>query len=450
MEGPRFVRRKNLANTNKGILFKIKNLYVLNKIFSYMTKIKTLQLVRHSKKIQGLLGINLHLYKIFNEINKYKDETDEDALFDKVKASFYHSSIFKDEVINCIKRYLYDKQKFSFIKIRGFTLRGHHESVLCVIQLRNGLIASSSLDRSIKFWNGKTRKCEFSLYGHNDDVSCIVQSKTKDNILFSGSDDRTIKIWDIEKKECLLTLEGHDDIIFSICVNEIDDNISIASGSDDFTIKIWNVSHNDINNNVHIQSSHTLKNHSSSVTCLLSINKETFASGSCDESIILWNWKDYSIQSTLKGHKGTIYALLYHPEMNYIISGAEDRTIKLWSFSTYTCEYTFENCHRDDISCLCLDITNSECIFSSSVDKTISKWNLKTKKKEYKLKGHSGAVNSILMLSNGMLCSASEDKNIKVWNLTVPPENFAIHNGIEAFVELHQDALVYKNVRIIE
>ena len=49
-----------------------------------------------------------------------------------------------------------------------------------------------------------------------------------------------------------------------------------------------------------------------------------------------------------------------------------------------------------------------------------------------------------------MLCSASEDKNLKVWNLTVPPENFAIHNGIEAFVELHQDALVYKNVRIIE
>ena len=28
MEGPRFVRRKNLANTNKGILFKIKNLYI--------------------------------------------------------------------------------------------------------------------------------------------------------------------------------------------------------------------------------------------------------------------------------------------------------------------------------------------------------------------------------------------------------------------------------------
>ena len=71
MEGPRFVRRKNLANTNKGILFKIKNLYVLNKIFSYMTKIKTLQLVRYSKKIQGLLGINLHLYKIFNEIKRY-------------------------------------------------------------------------------------------------------------------------------------------------------------------------------------------------------------------------------------------------------------------------------------------------------------------------------------------------------------------------------------------
>ena len=49
-----------------------------------------------------------------------------------------------------------------------------------------------------------------------------------------------------------------------------------------------------------------------------------------------------------------------------------------------------------------------------------------------------------------MLFSGSEDKNINVWNLTVHSENFILHNGIEAFVETHQNALVYKNIKIIE
>ena len=451
MNGPTKTNKKNVSNNRKGVLLKIKNLYVLKKIFSYLTKIKTLQLIRYSKKMQSLLGVDIHLFKIFNEIIKYRDETDEDQLFEKVKASFYHSPIFKDEVINCIKRFLFDNQKLSFIKLKGFTLRGHHESVLCVIQLTNGCICSSSLDRSIKIWNFNTHKCEYSLFGHNDDVSCIIQSKQRENILYSSSDDRTIKIWDLDKKECLKTLQGHEDIIFNFCLKEINDNIFIASGSDDSTIKIWNFSFEDIASPEKIITTYkTLGDHTSSVTVVSSINDDFFASGSCDESILIWMWSSYSVKSKLMGHKGTIYALLFHKSLNYLISGAEDKTIKLWSLVNYNCDYTFPIAHKNDISGLCLDVTDSNCFFSCSIDKSITKWNLSTKKKEYILQGHSGPVNSIIMLNNGMLCSGSEDKNIKVWNLTVHSENFSLHNGIEAFVETHQNALVYKNIKIIE
>lgn len=74
------------------------------------------------------------------------------------------------------------------------TLTGHNDSVLCLLQLRDGRLASASGDKSIKLWNLITNECLITLIGHSRSVNYIIQFS--DDRLISGSGDKTIMIWD--------------------------------------------------------------------------------------------------------------------------------------------------------------------------------------------------------------------------------------------------------------
>ena len=78
---------------------------------------------------------------------------------------------------------------------------------------------------------GKTK----ILKGHTKNLISVL---VKDNLIISGSLDKTIRIWDIDSGCCLKTLEGHRDYVKSIFVK---DNL-IISGSDDKTIRITPIS----------------------------------------------------------------------------------------------------------------------------------------------------------------------------------------------------------------
>src|SRR5262245_2466116 len=76
------------------------------------------------------------------------------------------------------------------------TLEGHKGSGMTVTFSPDGkTLASSSRDRTIKFWNPRTGKLEQTLTGHTADVYSVVFSP-KGDLLASGSGDRTIKLWD--------------------------------------------------------------------------------------------------------------------------------------------------------------------------------------------------------------------------------------------------------------
>ena len=48
-------------------------------------------------------------------------------------------------------------------------------------------------------------------------------------------------------------------------------------------------------------------------------------------TIKIWNPLDGSLKRTIKGHTGSVYALVSNYNGN-IISGSADRTIKIWSY----------------------------------------------------------------------------------------------------------------------
>ena len=87
------------------------------------------------------------------------------------------------------------------------TLSGHNASVNSFAVLQNGMLASSSDDKTIKIWNPVTAELLNTLTNHSDVVNGL--AVLENGNLASCSGDTTIKIWDLSNGNVIRTLEGH-------------------------------------------------------------------------------------------------------------------------------------------------------------------------------------------------------------------------------------------------
>ena len=75
---------------------------------------------------------------------------------------------------------------------------------------------------------------------------------------------------------------------------------------------------------------------------------------------------------TLKGHIYEVWSVAYSPDGTKIISGSEDKTIKIWDANTGECLQTLEG-HLDIILSVAYSPDGTK-IISGSSDKTIKIW----------------------------------------------------------------------------
>ncbi|MBE9011151.1 AAA-like domain-containing protein [Pseudanabaenaceae cyanobacterium LEGE 13415] len=136
-------------------------------------------------------------------------------------------------------------------------------------------IASSSLDGAVRLWQASTGKLIAPLVGHRGEVRAIAISRS---MIATGSLDRSIKLWKLDGT-LLKTLEGHQDQVYSIAFNP--DGTKFASASLDKTIKLWSDDGRLIT---------TLSGHTDGVRSVaFSPDGELLASASRDRTVIVWN-----------------------------------------------------------------------------------------------------------------------------------------------------------------
>ena len=59
-----------------------------------------------------------------------------------------------------------------------------------------------------------------------------------------------------------------------------------------------------------------------------------------DRTIKVWDYTTKSLIATLEGHTSNVSFACFHPELPVIISGSEDATVKIWHANTYRLEQT--------------------------------------------------------------------------------------------------------------
>jgi len=100
-------------------------------------------------------------------------------------------------------------------------LIGHCKGVRALALLKNGDLASCSVDSLVKIWSCSTLRVKQSLHGHTDKVLCL-QVMNSSGYIVSGSSDRTIKVWDPEakdnKKFLVKSIAAHRSTIHSLAL----------------------------------------------------------------------------------------------------------------------------------------------------------------------------------------------------------------------------------------
>ncbi|MDZ8184609.1 MAG: serine/threonine-protein kinase [Nostoc sp. ChiSLP02] len=168
---------------------------------------------------------------------------------------------------------------------------------------------------------------------------------------------------------------------------------------------------------------------------------------------IVLDRQNWQCTHTLKGHSSMVHAIAISPDGQFLASGSNDRTIKLWQLSTGKLVRQMGRWfsgHSNMINSLAFspislnssyqresgktgattDI-NSCILASGSWDNTIKLWDVNTGKEIRTLAGHSNWVNSVAFSPDGkLLVSGSADCTIRLWqvNTGIEIQTFAGHS----------------------
>lgn len=177
------------------------------------------------------------------------------------------------------------------------------------------LFVSGGDDYKVRVWNYKTKKCLFTLNGHMDYVRTVYFHHEYPWII-SASDDQTIRIWNWQSRKCIALLTGHNHYVMSAQFHPTLNYI--VSASMDQTIRVWDI------------SGLVKKNRATPGTMPFTDNSP-FGRGS--PQIDRFGISDINVKYVLEGHDRGVNWATFHPTMPLILSGGDDRQVKLWRMS---------------------------------------------------------------------------------------------------------------------
>ena len=99
---------------------------------------------------------------------------------------------------------------------------------------------TGKLDKSIQIWKILSNKRIKCLRGHEGSITCLCQLPDKLNeLLASGSLDKTLRIWNVAKGECIYVHDNKSSVL-SMTVDPYKNYIICGSGKKSFSINVFN------------------------------------------------------------------------------------------------------------------------------------------------------------------------------------------------------------------
>jgi WD40 repeat protein len=272
-------------------------------------------------------------------------------------------NITRNKVINIIalNKLTYDNifKQIGRIKIKLETIY----EVMSMAILSNGKVALVSGNK-LQIWDMTSYDCTNTLLQHVNMVLALPDNKIVVSTYTSG-----LVFFDINN--------NYEQYFRKTISLEIDDIFLLTNGN--LLCSLWhdigcsrnincigildcNSEYNDIQI-IHIDSP---------ISALTNISIDKFATA-YDKDIYLYDVPNrYRSSKILKGHREKVTCLLYLDKPDLLISGSEDKSLKVWNMSSYECYKTI----AQDTTTISLLLLHNGYFASSFEDETITIWNV--------------------------------------------------------------------------
>jgi WD40 repeat protein/serine/threonine protein kinase len=165
--------------------------------------------------------------------------------------------------------------------------------------------------------------------------------------------------------------------------------------------------------------------HRADITSLaLTRDVQLLVTGSKDHTLKLWEVNKGLCQRTLEGHADAVNAVCFSATGRHAVSGSSDRTLRLWDVADGSCLHVFEG-HTDSVSSVCIDSDGIHAL-SGSADRTLKVWELSAGRCVQTLTGHEARITAVCFgLDRHWALSASDkddnaaatEPSVRLWNL---------------------------------
>jgi WD40 repeat protein len=301
---------------------------------------------------------------------------------------------------------------------RQFSISGHRGEVIGYSRASR-LIAVGSQDGEVRVWDFPgddfipldlfdPPEEKFVFDGQSGEITFITFNKSG-TILATASVDRSVKVWDLESGEELLTLAGHGGTVNAVAFHPL--GTYIATASSDQKVKFWDLGSGDEVRTISGHSDHV-------VDVAFSYDGNQIATTSRDGTAKLWETSTGEELITFRGHSGSVNAVAFSPAGDLLVTGGEDATARVWDLPSGE-ELIVLTGHKGPIFHIVFSPITGTPVATSSLDGTAKAWDIRPEgsREWLTLSGHSEVVFDVAYNPDGnRLASASWDGSAIIWN----------------------------------
>ncbi|MGW0538482.1 nSTAND1 domain-containing NTPase [Streptomyces sp. NPDC003032] len=282
---------------------------------------------------------------------------------------------------------------------------GHSKLVASTAFSADGrILATASMDRSVKLWDARSHRLVATLTGHTDFVNTVAFSPDG-HTLASAGNDRSVKLWDARSHRLLATLTGHTNTVEGLTFSP--DGQMLASAGSDRTVRLWDV-------RTHRERA-VLTGHTEGVLRLaFSPDGRTLASAGMGRTTRLWDVSSHKTLAVLAGRAGAVNAVAFSPDGRTLATAGNDRSVKLWDVRSRRLLAALTG-HTHDVQEVAFS-PDGRMLASGSIDGTVRLWRPRARKALATLNVKGPVYGVAFSPDSRTLASTGNDSTVRLWD----------------------------------